>query len=136
MGTVHSHATTMKFLVVLFLAVAAAHAGVVLPYASLGYGYAGVHAVPAVAKSTIKYKTAAFEPVDVLTHADAVKIELKETEHEQEILTPTIKYVANPLPAVVGAVGYHGLGLGYHGLGLGYGYGLPLVHAAAPAAEE
>merc|ERR1712055_757178 len=132
MGTVHSHATTMKFLVVLFLAVAAAHAGVVLPYAGLGYGYAGVHAVPAVAKSTIKYKTAAFEPVDVLTPADAVKIELKETEHE--ILTPTIKYVANPLPAVVGAVGYHGLGLGYHGLGLGYG--LPLVHAAAPAAEE
>merc|ERR1719228_1406597 len=123
----------MKFLIVLALAVAAAHAGVVLPYAGLGYG---VHAVPAVAKSTIKYKTAAFEPVDVLTPADAVKIELKETEHEQEILTPTIKYVANPLPAVVGAVGYHGLGLGYHGLGLGYGYGLPLVHAAAPAAEE
>merc|ERR1712055_1264497 len=126
MGTVHSNATTMKFLIVLALAVAAAHAGVVLPYAGLGYG---LHAVPAVAKSTIKYKTAAFEPVDVLTPADAVKIELKETEHEQEILTPTIKYVANPLPAVVGAVGYHGLGLGY-------GYGLPLVHAAAPAAEE
>merc|ERR1711997_961853 len=125
MGTVHSNATTMKFLVVLALVVAAAHAGVVLPYAGLGYG---VHAVPAVAKSTIKYKTAAFEPVDVLTPADAVKIELKETEHEQEILTPTVKYVANPLPSVVGAVGYHGLGLGYHGLGLGYG--LPLVHAA------
>merc|ERR1712083_65401 len=127
MGTVHSNATTMKFLVVLALAVAAAHAGVVLPYAGLGYG---VHAVPAVAKSTIKYKTA----------VDAVKIELKETEHEQEILTPTIKYVANPAPV---AVGYHGLGyagLGYAGLGyagLEYGYGLPLVHAAAaPAAEE
>merc|ERR1719186_787543 len=102
----------MKFLIVLALAVAAAHAGVVLPYAGLGYG---VHAVP----------------------ADAIKIELKETEHEQEILTPTIKYVANPAPV---AVGYHGLGLGYAGLGyhgLGYGYGLPLVHAAAaPAAEE
>merc|ERR1739840_64550 len=134
MGTVHSNATTMKFLIVLALAVAAAHAGVVLPYAGLGYG---VHAVPAVAKSTIKYKTAAFEPVDVATPADAIKIELKETEHEQEILTPTIKYVANPAPV---AVGYHGLGLGYAGLGyagLGYGYGLPLVHAAAaPAAEE
>merc|ERR1712036_120525 len=111
MGTVHSNATTMKFLVVFALAVA-------------------------VAKSTIKYKTAAFEPVDVATPADAVKIELKETEHEQEILTPTIKYVANPAPV---AVGYHGLGLGYAGLGyaglgyagLGYGYGLPLVHAAA-----
>merc|ERR1712179_565459 len=134
MGTIHSNATTMKFLIVLALAVAAAHAGVVLPYAGLGYG---VHAVPAVAKSTIKYKTAAFEPVDVATFADAIKIELKETEHEQEILTPTIKYVANPAPV---AVGYHGLGLGYAGLGyagLGYGYGLPLVHAAAaPAAEE
>merc|ERR1719186_1843414 len=104
----------MKFLVVLALAVAAAHAGVVLPYAGLGYG------VPAVAKSTIKYKTAAFEPVDVATPADAVKIELKETEHEQEILTPTIKYVANPAPV---AVGYHGLGLGYAGLGYaGLGY--------------
>merc|ERR1739842_230223 len=114
MGTVHSNATTMKFLVVLALA---------------------------VAKSPTKYKTAAFEPVDVATPADAIKIALKETEHEQEILTPTIKYVATPAPV---AVGYHGLGLGYAGLGyaglgyagLGYGYGLPLVHAAAPAAEE
>merc|ERR1712083_1227211 len=111
MGTVHSNATTMKFLIVLALSAAAA-------------------------QSTIKYKTAAFEPVDVATPADAIKIELKETENEQEILTPTIKYVANPAPV---AVGYHGLGLGYAGLGyagLGYGSGLPLAHAAATTAAE
>merc|ERR1719369_950575 len=98
----------MKFLIVLSCAVAAAQSAVVLPgyagYAGLGYHGLGYgHVVPTVAKSTIKYKTAAFEPVDVATPADAIKIELVETEHEQEILTPIYAHVAAPA--------YHGLPL-------------------------
>merc|ERR1712080_183364 len=144
MGTVNSNHSTMKFLVVLSAAVAA-----VLPYYGLGYGYGGygIHAVPAVAKSTIKYKTGAFEKVDVATPADAVKIELVETEHEQDVYTPTVTYAAHgygypyglihaapevevkeaepvELPAL--HLGGYGYGLG----GLGYGYPYGLVHAA------
>merc|ERR1712083_167179 len=116
MGTVNSNHSTMKFLVVLSAAVAATQCAAVLPYAGLGYGYGGygIHAVPSVAKSTIKYKTGAFEKVDAATPADAVKIELVETEHEQDIYTPTISYAT-------------------HGYGLGYPYGL--VHAVAPEVE-
>merc|ERR1719500_960175 len=133
----------MKFLIVLSCAVAAAQSAVVLPgyagYAGLGYHGLGYGVVPTVAKSSIKYKTAAFEPVYVATPADAIKIELVETEHEKEILTPTITYAAHAGLGYTG-LGHAGLGyagLGYAGLGyghgLGFGYGLPLV-AAAPAA--
>merc|ERR1719436_592442 len=114
----------MNCLVVLSCVLAAAQGAAVLPYAGLGYGYAGLgyglHAVPAVAKSTIKYETHAFEPVDVATPADAVKIELVTKEHEQEILTPTYTYAHAP----------------YDGYGLGYGYPYTIPVAAPAAAEE
>ena len=42
-----------------------------------GLGLGAVHAVPTVAKQTVKYKTAAFEPVEADTPADAQLIELK-----------------------------------------------------------
>merc|ERR1712080_75554 len=160
MGTVNSNHSTMKFLVVLSAAVAAVQCAAVLPYHGLGYGYGGygIHAVPAVAKSTIKYKTGAFEKVDVATPADAVKIELVETEHEQDVYTPTVSYAAHgygypyglihaapevevkeaepvELPALhLGGYGY-GLGGLYGGLGYYGGYGLPYALPVA-AAEE
>merc|ERR1712080_692200 len=147
MGTVNSNHSTMKFLVVLSAAVAAVQCAAVLPYHGLGYGYGGygIHAVPAVAKSTIKYKTGAFEKVDVATPADAVKIELVETEHEQDVYTPTVSYAAPEvevkeaepveLPALhLGGYGY-GLGGLYGGLGYYGGYGLPYALPVA-AAEE
>merc|ERR1711934_1200461 len=117
MGSSLTYNTTMKFLVVLSVAIAAAQCGVILPYAGLGYGHGlgyGLHAVPSVAKSTIKYKTAAFEPVDVATPADA-----------------GLGYTGLGHAGVgYAGLGYAGLGYGH---GLGFGYGLPLV-AAAPAA--
>eukprot|EP00091_Calanus_sinicus_P007985 TRINITY_DN1943_c0_g1_i4.p1 TRINITY_DN1943_c0_g1~~TRINITY_DN1943_c0_g1_i4.p1 ORF type:complete len:136 (-),score=28.58 TRINITY_DN1943_c0_g1_i4:206-613(-) len=77
----------MKFLVVLSaLAVAVANGAPQLLYG--GYGLGAVHAIPTVAKQTIKYKTAAFEPVDAATPADAQLISLKETEHSHDILVP------------------------------------------------
>jgi hypothetical protein len=109
----------MKFLIVLSCAVAAAQSFVLPGYAGLGYHGLGYGLVPSVAKSTIKFKTAGFEPVDVATPADTKKIELVETEHEQEILTPTYAHVAAPA--------YAGLYAGYHGL--------PAVYAAAPEVE-
>merc|ERR1712080_159052 len=129
MGTVNSNHSTMKFLVVLSAAVAAVQCAAVLPYHGLGYGYGGygIHAVPAVAKSTIKYKTGAFEKVDVATPAvsfaahgygypyglihAAPEVEVKEAEPVE-------------LPAL--HLGGYGYGLG----GLGYGYPYGLVHAA------
>merc|ERR1712080_610394 len=96
MGTVHSRHSTMNCLVVLSCVLAVAHGAAVLPFAGLGYGYGGLHSIPGVAKSTIKYETHGFEPVDVATPADAVKIELVTKEHEQEILTPTISYAHAP----------------------------------------
>lgn len=120
--------------------------------------------MPTVAKQTVSYKTAAFEPVDAATPADAQLIELKETEHSFDTLVPgPVKYVHTPAvygyglhggiiaaPAVAEAepvelpkielpttYAAHGL-LGYPayaGLGLGYA-GLPLVAAAPAAAAE
>merc|ERR1739847_69697 len=95
-----------------------------------GYPYAAhtVHAVPTVAKHTVNYKTAAFEPVEAATHADAKLIELKETEHSYDVLVPgPVKYVSTPV-AYPHAYGYAGLGLPY--------YGLPVAAPAAAEAEE
>merc|ERR1712080_457051 len=152
MGTVHSRHSTMNCLVALSCVLAVAHGAAVLPFAGLGYGYGGLHAIPGVAKSTIKYETHGFEPVDVATPADAVKIELVTKEHEQEILTPTISYAHAPYYGYAGHYGFAGLplvaapevkeielpkievpALPYHGLGYGYPYTIPV---AAPAAAE
>ena len=126
-------------------------------------GLGAVHAVPTVAKQTVKYKTAAFEPVEADTPADAQLIELKETEHSYDTLVPgPVNYVHTPavygyglhggllaapaiaaaaepveLPAIELPTTYaaHAL-LGYPAA-LGYhGLGLPIVPAAAPAAAE
>jgi hypothetical protein len=146
--------TTDNFLfqVVLSLAVAAQAAPQLL------YGGVGIHAIPTVVKQEVKYKTAAFEPVEADTPADATLIELKETEHKFDTLVPgPVQYAHTGFPLGYG----YGYGLplaaapvkvevpevktielpatpylGYpYGLGLGYPYGLPVV-AAAPAAEE
>merc|ERR1712061_231138 len=69
----------MKLLVVFsVLAVSVQSAPQLLYGGYAGYPYAGhaVHAVPTVAKHTVNYKTAAFEPVDAATPADAQLIEL------------------------------------------------------------
>merc|ERR1719422_2413588 len=146
----------MKFLVVLSAACAIATGAPQLVYG--GYGLGAVHAVPTVAKQTVKYKTAAFEPVEADTPADAQLIELKETEHSYDTLVPgPVNYVHTPavygygavapaiaaaaepveLPAIELPTTYaaHGLlgypaALGYHGLGL------PVVAAPAAAAAE
>merc|ERR1712029_188544 len=94
-----------------------------------GYPYAAhtVQAVPTVAKKTLTYKPAGFEPVEADTPADAKLITLKETEHSYDVLVPgPTKYISTPV-AYPHALGYAGLGLPY--------YGLPLA-VAAPAAEE
>ena len=80
---------------------------------------------------TLTYKTAAFEPVDAATPADAQKIELKETEHSLDYLVPgPVKYVTKTVAAP--ALSY--AGLPYHGL-LPYA-GLPVAAPAAEAAAE
>merc|ERR1712051_200617 len=87
----------MRFLVVLSAFVAASQAApqLVYPY-GLGYSHAITHAVPTTVKKTLTYKTAAFEPVDAATPADAQKIELKETEHSLDYLVPgPVKYVTS-----------------------------------------
>ena len=66
-------------------------------YTGLPYAHA-VHAVPTVAKHTVNYKTAAFEPVEAATPADAKLIELKETEHSYDVLVPgPTKYISSPV---------------------------------------
>merc|ERR1739838_1033046 len=101
-----------KFLVVLSALAVAANGAPQLLYGgdgSLGYGLGAVHAVPTVAKQTIKYKTAAFEPVDAATPADA-----------------TYAHAGYPYAGVYGGLA-------------GYPYGVPLVAAAPAAevaAEE
>merc|ERR1712227_629196 len=86
------------------------------PY-GLGYAHTITHAVPTTVKKTFTYKTAAFEPVEADTPADA---KLIETEHSYDALVPgPVKYASSVVPAVAG----------YH---LPY-YGLPVV--AAPAAD-
>merc|ERR1711936_879719 len=90
-----------KFLVVLSAFVAASQAApqLVYPY-GLGYSHAITHAVPTTVKKTLTYKTAAFEPVDAATPADAQKIELKETEHSLDYLVPgPVKYVTSHVAA-------------------------------------
>merc|ERR1711920_528157 len=122
----------MKFLVVLsaFIAASGAAPQLVVPY-GLGYSHAITHAVPTTVKKTLTYKTAAFEPVDAATPADAQKIELKETEHSLDYLVPgPVKYVTKTVAAP--ALSY--AGLPYHGL-LPYA-GLPVAAPAAEAAAE
>merc|ERR1712061_698800 len=121
-SSVCSRHSNMKFLVVFSVLAVSAHSAPQLLYGGYGLPYAAhtVHAVPTVAKKTLTYKSAAFEPVD------AKLISLKETEHSYDVLVPgPTKYISRP-------VAYHHT-LGYAGLGLPY-YGLPL--AAAPAAAE
>merc|ERR1711915_1056031 len=109
--------------VVLASLAVAAHGAPQLVYGGYGLGLGAIHAVPTVAKQTIKYKTAAFEPVE----ADTPLIELKETEHSHDILVPgPVNYVHTPAVATYAAYPYAGV----YGL-----HGLPIV-AAAPAAEE
>merc|ERR1712243_315757 len=113
-------------------------------YVQLLYGGVGIHAIPSVVKQEVKYKTAAFEPVEADTPADATLIELKETEHTYDALVPgPVTYAAAglhlglpyaapaavkvelpevkkiELPATTYSLGYP------YGLGLGYPYGLP-----------
>merc|ERR1712106_146105 len=116
-----------------------------LPYAYGGYGLGlgAVHAIPTVAKQTIKYKTAAFEAVDAATPADAQLIELKETEHSHDILVPgPVKYVHTPAVATYAGYPYAGAnGAGVYGAGVygglaGYPYGLHGLPVVAAAAEE
>merc|ERR1719259_986610 len=98
--------TIMKSLILISVLAASCSAAPQLLYT--GYpGYAAtVHAVPTVAKQTVKYKTAAFEPVEADTPADAQLIELKETEHSYDTLVPgPVNYVHTP--AVYG-YGLHG----------------------------
>ena len=55
---------------------------------------------------TITYKTAAFEPVEADTPADAKLIELKETEHKHDILVPgPTQYISSPAVAYTHALG-------------------------------
>merc|ERR1712146_862490 len=88
MGQLKTSLTKMKSLILISVLAASCSAAPQLLYT--GYpGYAAtVHAVPTVAKQTITYKTAAFEPVEADTPADAKLIELKETEHSHDILVP------------------------------------------------
>ena len=114
-----------------------------------------------MAKQTITYKTAAFEPVEADTPADTELLEIKETEHSIDTLVPgpvtyhhtpavygyglhggilaapTVEVKEVELPKIELPTTYatHGL-LGYpYGLGLGL-HGLPVLAApAAPAAE-
>merc|ERR1719391_749925 len=119
--------TIMKSLILISVLAASCSAAPQLLYA--GYpGYAAtVHAVPTVAKQTITYKTAAFEPVEADTPADAKLIELKETEHSHDIFVPgPTQYISSPAVAYTHALGYAGLPLAYHGL--------PVVAAPAAAA--
>merc|ERR1719362_2739474 len=107
----------MKFLVVLSaVAVAVANGAPQLLYG--GYGLGAVHAIPTVAKQTIKYKTAAFEAVEADTPADAQLIELKETEHSHDILVPgPVQYVHSPAVATYAGYPYagaYGLPYGLH----------------------
>merc|ERR1711973_675578 len=107
--------------------------------------------VHTVAKSTIKFKTAGFEPVVADTPADTQKIELVEKEHEQEILTPAVTYAHAPVlsyahapVAVAPAVAHvaaaapvavaHAAPAVTYGLG-GFPFAIPAI-AAAPAEAE
>merc|ERR1711872_415728 len=87
MGVSSTVSSNMNSLIVLFCVASAAQAAY-LPY----FHHAAV--VPSVAKSTITYKTAAYEPVDAATPAHTKKIELVEKEHSHDVYTPTYTYAA------------------------------------------
>merc|ERR1712198_118964 len=91
--------SNMNSLIVLFCVASAAQAAY-LPY----FHHAAV--VPSVAKSTITYKTAAYEPVDAATPAHTKKIELVEKEHSHDVYTPTYTYAAAHPAVQPGFVGY------------------------------
>ena len=94
-----SHPPPLCQVVFSVLAVSA-HSAPQLLYGGYGLPYAAhtVHAVPTVAKKTLTYKTAAFEPVEAATPADAKLISLKETEHSYDVLVPgPTKYVSTPV---------------------------------------
>jgi len=125
--------SNMNSLIVLFCVASAAQAAY-LPY----FHHAAV--VPSVAKSTITYKTAAYEPVDAATPAHTKKIELVEKEHSHDVYTPTYTYAAAH-PAVLPGVATYAAHPGF----VGYPFGvLPVVapkaeaeaEAEAPAVEE
>merc|ERR1712203_1343168 len=125
---VYSQLSNMKFLVVFSVLAVSAHSAPQLLYGGHPYTYAAhtIQAIPTVAKKTLSYKTAAFEPVDAATPADAKLISLKETEHSYDVLVPgPTKYISSPVAYPHHALGYAGLGYPY--------YGLPV---AAPAAAE
>merc|ERR1711963_1260019 len=125
---VHSQLSNMKFLVVFSVLAVSAYSAPQLVYTGYPYAAHTVQAVPTVAKKTLTYKTAAFEPVEADTPADAKLISLKETEHSYDVLVPgPTKYVSTPV--AYNAYAHHAFGYA----GLPY-YGLPV--AAAPAAVE
>merc|ERR1712059_87293 len=121
--------SAMKFLVLLSAVSTLVSGAPQLVVPGYGYGLGAIHAVPTVAKQTITYKTAAFEPVAADTPADTELLELKETEHSYDTLVPgPVTY--HHTPAVYG-YGLHGGVIGApYGIGL---HGLPVL--AAPAAE-
>merc|ERR1711918_255327 len=90
-SSVCSDHSNMKFLVVFSVLAVSAHSAPQLLYGGYGLPYAAhtVHAVPTVAKKTLTYKTAAIEPVEAATPADAKLISLKETEHSYDVLART-----------------------------------------------
>merc|ERR1711962_1346923 len=100
MGIVSSTVSSnMNSLIVLFCVASAAQAAY-LPY----FHHAAV--VPSGAKSTITYKTAAYEPVDAATPAHTKKIELVEKEHSHDVYTATYTYAAAHPAVLPGFVGY------------------------------
>merc|ERR1719334_335713 len=116
----------MNSLIVLFCVATAAQAALLPAF----YGAHVAHVVPTVAKSTITYKTAAYEP------ADAKKIELVETEHAKDVYTPTYTttYGAALHHPIAAPFGVYGAAVHPGFYGFPYG-GLPVVAAAAAAPE-
>ena len=95
-----SHPSPPLCQVVFSVLAVSAHSAPQLLYGGYGLPYAAhtVHAVPTVAKKTLTYKTAAFEPVEAATPADAKLISLKETEHSYDVLVPgPTKYISSPV---------------------------------------
>merc|ERR1712012_1287243 len=99
-----------EVLVVLSVVIAATQSAPQLlgyPY-GLGDAHTITHAVPTTVKKTFTYKTAAFEPVEADTPADAKLIELKETEHSYDALVPgPVKYVSSVVPASLATIIFH-----------------------------
>merc|ERR1719334_1962588 len=123
----------MNSLIVLFCVATAAQAALLPAF----YGAHVAQVVPTVAKSTITYKTAAYEPVDAATPADTKKIELVETEHTKDVYTPTYTttYGAALHHPIAAPFGVYGAAVHPGFYGFPYS-GLPVVAAAAAAAPE